>query len=328
MTKSNTTLGVIRRCKIQFCRLVAQNGFLSVSRAASFIALVSFLIVSAFAQPANAWIRPSSTQQTFLDFGTCRAHAEIRHNSDTATFSFLQKTGAGQSSTPGGTYWLNGSVTTSSHTATTAAILDATCGISDVTLYSSDGASGTYATETIMGAVFRATADADGLVYEYVFTISGAAGAAPVITLTVTLVVTNPQDTSDDIADFLQQRAAMILGALPDFGRFLDDEPGLATRSLMFDAGNGAANLSFSGSFSSRGNSGFLGDGSESWGQMRGVYSQAGTSNANLFVGALGAHRHISDGLLVGGMIQIDLGGKTDATAGSSGSGNGFLLGP
>jgi hypothetical protein len=276
--------------------------------------------------PTQAWVLPSSLViDSNNDLGTCTLEIKANQNSIQA-WIFISGPSYGRMS--GGAYWA-GTIDTGYATPTNAD-LAANCGLSAVTISSNIGASGTYATQTLMELVLQATEDADGMTYDYVYRLSGAAGSAPVLTRTKNLAVLGPsaQESQDANADFSQRQANNILSTTPSITGFLSGGTGIASRDFYLNANDGGYNLRFNGSLLTRGSSKNYAGKTDIWASVLATRSEATTTSGEFVIGYLGAHKFIRENLLVGGMVQFDYGMETESTAGSTGTGRGFMLGP
>ncbi|NOX72152.1 MAG: autotransporter outer membrane beta-barrel domain-containing protein [Alphaproteobacteria bacterium] len=136
------------------------------------------------------------------------------------------------------------------------------------------------------------------------------------------------QNTQDQITSFVQSRAGNILNTTPSLTGFLDGGFGVASRNFNLQATENNLNLAFSGSLLSRSSTKNYAGKFDAWAQLLAVQTDANTASSQFFVGYLGAHRFISQNLLVGGLIQLDYAAQTDSATGSVGLGRGFMLGP
>ena len=120
----------------------------------------------------------------------------------------------------------------------------------------------------------------------------------------------------EPISDYLSSRAETLLEIQPGLTRFLDDPGEDSTRSLSLRVGSGGVNVE--GGFARGG----------VWFDATGTWSESEGTESRHVVGTLGAHREVSDGLLLGGMLQYDA-TDADLTAGSGSiEGKGWMAGP
>lgn len=275
--------------------------------------------------PAQAWISPTTNvASVFTDLGTC--DVDIK---SLAGYEFAYVKLMGNTRSAGGSVWKFGAKDTV-RPAPTPSEIEASCGLTSVSISSSIGAdAASYAAQELMELVLRATDTADGKTYDYVYRLSGGAGTVPVVTRTKTEVVSGPsaQDTQDGNADFSQRQANNILGTTPSMTGFLNGT-GIASRNFNLDARNGSFNLRFNGSLLTTGSSKNFAGKTDVWASLLATRSNASTTSGDFVIGYLGAHRFIRENLLIGGMIQFDYGTETESTAGSTGTGRGFMLGP
>lgn len=149
--------------------------------------------------------------------------------------------------------------------------------------------------------------------------------ASAVATVAATIV----EATQEVITDFVQNRATNIMNTAPDIGGFLTGEfGGPVSRNLNLRANDRGVTLNAAGSLLSRGSSKNFAGKTDVWTQVRFVHSEANTAKAGLFIGYLGAHRFVSENLLVGIAAQFDYAEENDTTAGYSGKGYGLMIGP
>jgi len=135
------------------------------------------------------------------------------------------------------------------------------------------------------------------------------------------------QTTQDEISDFLQSQANAILGTTPNVIGYLNGG-GVASRNFNLNATNGDFRLNFNGSLLTTGSTKNFTGKTDVWASLLVTRSEASTTAGEFAIGYLGAHRFVSENLLVGGMVQFDYGSETDSATTSSGAGRGFMVGP
>ena len=120
----------------------------------------------------------------------------------------------------------------------------------------------------------------------------------------------------EPISDYLDARAETLLEIQPSLTRFLSGSGADAVRGVSLSAGRGG--ISAEGGFARGG----------VWIDATGAWSEVGGAESRHVFGTLGAHREVSNGLLLGGMIQYDA-TDADLTDGAGNiEGNGWMVGP
>jgi hypothetical protein len=127
-------------------------------------------------------------------------------------------------------------------------------------------------------------------------------------------VITGPtvEQTQEQIAGYMQNRASQTIVAQPDLIGFLS---GASTGSFNADVTQSNGNFDFATS----------GD-QPVWATLQGSWSEFGTAESSYFFGAVGAHTNLSPDALVGLMFQFDRLTQTDGA--TSVEGDGYLVGP
>jgi hypothetical protein len=273
-----------------------------------FIALLCALALQTAA--ANAWVAPGSTvNNRGTDLGHCVV--EIYSNASSTAYVLVDTV----NKYSGGSYWKNGTFKKVS-TLITNADLDTSCGLSSVTISSNIGADAlsTYALETIMELVLRATEDLDGKTYDYVYRLSGAAGSVPVVTRTKTEIADNAlvEDTQKFIATAMLGRINNLLGNQPSLSGFLQ---GGGSGGVFLNATDGQGFLSTKNA-----------PDSPVWFRLKGAWSTSGTTSGSYAHVAAGSHYEVNSNFILGGMLQGDYVSNTDGAANSNGQG--WLAGP
>jgi hypothetical protein len=121
-----------------------------------------------------------------------------------------------------------------------------------------------------------------------------------------------PEQTREQIAGYMQNRASQTIASQPDLIGLLS---GASTGGFNADVtqSNGNFDLATSGD-------------QPIWATLQGSWSEFGTTESSYFFGAVGAHTNISPDALVGIMFQFDRLTQTDGA--SSTEGDGYLVGP
>ena len=184
--------------------------------------MAAALLCLGMAQSAQALGPGSVDSGVFPPGHTCRFN--IYHDGSPTRESQVQLlvTGSTASPTSGGTYWLNGAITTWSPGAITASQVGTECGISNITGFVSDGANGTFESDDFMGVRFRGTSNADGKIYDYVIGLTGPTTTAVVNTR---VEVPNTPPTVNAGSDQIANSGAPVTlsgsGTDPDLGQTL-----------------------------------------------------------------------------------------------------------
>lgn len=169
--------------------------------------------------------------------------------------------------------------------------------------------------------------------------------AAPQVVVGGTVV----KDTQVTIVDFVQNRTNHLLNNQPNIGGFLTGN-NFGTAPLGYLNAHGNDNemtLAFSSSLSaltrednqrvaeafanfdkSDGKTDEMASKVDIWSQIYGAQVTDKDTKSKLWVGYLGAHYFVSEDLLVGVLGQIDWSDESDAVAGSSADGFGWMVGP
>ena len=134
--------------------------------------------------------------------------------------------------------------------------------------------------------------------------------------------------TAQQISDFTHNRNSNILNTMPDFGAFLTGNGGFSSKGFFLNLEDSSGVFSSAGLLTPYVSSQNFAGKTVVWYQFRAVHSEVNTSAANIAVGYIGAHRFVRPNLLIGGVLQADFATETDGSAGSSGSGKGFMIGP
>jgi hypothetical protein len=174
----------------------------------------------------------------------------------------------------------------------------------NITSLEQNGADGTYETDNYIGFKFTLAEAAGGLAagaHEY----KVGSGEFPVAGPT-------PEQTREQIAGYMQNRASQIIVAQPDLIGLLS---GGSTGSFNADVTQSNGNFDFATS----------GD-QPVWATLQGSWSEFGTTESSYFFGAVGAHTQVSPDALVGIMFEFDKLTQTDGV--SSTEGDGYLVGP
>lgn len=282
--------------------------------------------------PAKAWIlgggNPYDIKVTGFPatLGDCAVGLEAQ---GVAVVAYIVLDNVAGQPVTGGTIWVgNGGPVV--RPAFTGSDLETECDLSNVVISSNIGATGaTYADETLMELVLTGTQNSDGITYDWVYRMSGNAGAVPVLFQSKVTAVSgaSADETQGQIADSSRSRGNNILNTTPDVIDFLDGGGSTATRNFNLNASDGNFNLAFDGSLRSRSSQNFAG-GYDVWARVLAVHSDSVTSSSDFFIGYLGAHQFINENFLIGAMIQGDYGSASNSAVGSSASGRGFMLGP
>ncbi|MBL4808111.1 MAG: hypothetical protein JKY31_12630 [Rhodobacteraceae bacterium] len=128
----------------------------------------------------------------------------------------------------------------------------------------------------------------------------------------VTVVNTTATETSDLIAQFMQNRANALLSNQPDLADFLR---GGGAPSIGLNANNDRGVFSYSS-----GTDGPL------WFRLNANWATTATADSTNIHGIIGGHSTLSPNFLLGGMVQIDIVEETSGAA--TVSGQGWLVGP
>ena len=213
----------------------------------------------------------------------------------------------------------------------------------DVTIAFSEDVTGFEATDINISGGTITTLSGSGSTYTASITTVGngdlslqvSAGAAVDVgnngneaseTVTVSNDVTTK--TAQQISDFTQNRNSNILNTMPDFGAFLTGNGGFSTKGFFLNLEDSSGVFSSAGLLTPYVSSQNFAGKTVVWYQLRAVHSEVNTSAANIAVGYIGTHRFVRPNLLIGGVLQADFATETDGSAGSSGSGKGFMIGP
>lgn len=120
----------------------------------------------------------------------------------------------------------------------------------------------------------------------------------------------------ETISDHLNARAETLLEMQPGLTRFLSGSGADAVRGVSLRAGRGG--IGAEGGFARGG----------VWIDATGAWSEVGGAESRHVVGTLGAHREVSDGLLLGGMFQHDAVDADLADGAGNIEGKGWMAGP
>ncbi len=235
----------------------------------------------------------------------------------------------------GGDYWAEDStgtgvsvVSASSESTNTSTVvfpaitptdLYSHCNITNIQNLQQTGASGKGTLADPNGAIlaasyyglsFRATSNADGLLYDYEYAFSGATNTQMIVRQSLANVTppsgnTIVADTQKKISDFTVERLNRLATSQPGLLRFLRKDV-----NNSFNANSRLNFASINGSVSS----------GNAWAKLTGTKSNSGS----YVLGSLGAHTFVSDNFLLGGMLQLDY-AEDDA---NKISGKGWLVGP
>jgi hypothetical protein len=121
-----------------------------------------------------------------------------------------------------------------------------------------------------------------------------------------------PEQTREQIAGYMQNRASQTIASQPDLIGLLS---GASTGGFNAYVTQGNGNFDFATS----------GD-RPVWATLQGSWSEFGTTESSYFFGAVGAHTQVSPDALVGIMFEFDKLTQTDGV--SSTEGDGYLVGP
>ena len=121
-----------------------------------------------------------------------------------------------------------------------------------------------------------------------------------------------PEQTQEQIAGYMQNRASQTIAIQPDLIGLLS---GASTGNFNADVTQSNGNFDFATS----------GD-QPVWAKLQGSWSEFGAAESSYFFGAVGAHMQVSPDALVGIMLEFDKLTQTDGA--SSTEGDGYLVGP
>lgn len=121
-----------------------------------------------------------------------------------------------------------------------------------------------------------------------------------------------PEQTREQIAGYMQNRASQTIAAQPDLIGLLSGAS-MGGFNAYVTQGNGNFDFATSGD-------------QPVWATLQGSWSEFGTTESSYFFGAVGAHTKLSPDVLVGIMFEFDKLTQTDGA--SSTEGDGYLAGP
>jgi hypothetical protein len=121
-----------------------------------------------------------------------------------------------------------------------------------------------------------------------------------------------PEQTQEQIAGYMQNRASQTIASQPDL------------IGLLSGASTGSFNAYVT---QSNGNFDLVTSGDQPvWATLQGSWAEFGTTESSYFFGAVGAHTQVSPDALVGIMLEFDKLSQSDGA--SSSEGDGYLVGP